>query len=258
MGNFDTGDVYLVRDYEGLTINLQTNWQGFRRSFMATPTGATIDTVLFAQVFAPGRFVLVSHPTGGRVFAPINGASADATGTFATITLGAVLPPCFNVCLGCTIAPVSGIQYVITNAAAPFVALNPTITGANTVLIRQEINLATGQPIAGTARTILEWAIDFDADLFVDTAPGPGIPAIALRDDGAASAAGAGAPASIRSVAISLSARTPEQDDRFPFIARAPGAPLTRFRAFTDRSGASRVRTERAEIMLPSVAYRGM
>lgn len=263
-GNFDTGDVYLVRDIEGAgrtTINLQTNWQGFRRSFMATPDGATIDTALFSQVFARGRMVSISHPTGGRIVAPITSATTDSGGLAATITVSGAIPSCFDVCLGCTIAPISGIEYVIAPAAGPFIPRDPTATGntgPNTVLVRQEVDLSTGLPIAGTARTILEWAIDFDVDLFIDTAAVGGIPNVLFFDDGAAAANAAATPGRVRSVAISVSARTPEQDDRFPYVARTAGAPLTRFRAFTTRDGASRVRTARAEIMLHSVAYRGM
>jgi hypothetical protein len=257
-GNFDTGDVYLVRDYSGTNINLQTDWQGFRRSFMASTDGTSIDANLFSEVFAPGRLVHISHPSAGSLFAVISSSTADPGGTTASITIDSSLPNCVDVCLGCTIAPVSGIQYLITNAAGPFVAGNPTITGPNTVLVRREFSLVTGAPIAGTARTVLEWAIDFDADLFINIA-GPGaLPDIRRFDDALAEVNGNASPGRIRSVALSVSARTPEQDDRFPWVTPIAGAPLTRFRAYTDRTGASRVRTARAELLLPSVAYRGM
>lgn len=257
-GNFDTGDVYLVRDYAGVTINLQTNWQGFRRSFMADPDGTSIDATLFSEVFARGRLVHIAHPSGGHMFAVISSSNADPSGTMASITLEGSLPTCVDVCLGCTIAPVSGIEYLIAPAAGRFVAGNAAITGANTVLVRREFSLVTGLPIAGTPRTILEWAIDFDADLFIDTAPLGGLPDVRRFDDALAQANAGASPGRIRSVAVSVSARTPEQDDRFPWVTPIAGAPLTRFRAYPDRDGASRVRTARAEIMLPSIAYRGL
>lgn len=257
IGNFDTSDTYLVRDYDPSgAINLQTDWQGFRRSFMATEDGLSIDTSLFEHVFAAGRVVHVYHPTTGHYFAVINSATADPGGATARITLTSALPAAVDVCLGCTIAPLSGIEYVILPAAGVFVAPNTIVTGENTVLARREFSLSTGAAMPDTTRTILEWAVHFDADLYINTA-GPGaMPNITRFNDGAAAANAAGTPTGITSVDLTLAARTPEQDDNFPWEAPLAGAPLTRFRPFVDRDGACRVRSARAEIFLPSIAYR--
>ena len=63
----------------------------------------------------------------------------------------------------------------------------------------------------------------------------------------------------IRSVTITLSARTPEQDPRHPLI----NPPIQSFKVFHDPLappsplGAARVRTLRATVLVPNIAYEG-
>jgi prepilin-type N-terminal cleavage/methylation domain-containing protein len=254
-GNLDTSDIYLVRDYLGTTINLQTDWMGFRRSF-ANDYAGTISEALFQQTFAPGRVVRITHPSGGTFFAVI--ASSSFAGA-ARVTLTASLPACADVCTGCTIAPLSGVEYFLAEAPAALAPVNAAATGPNTVLMRGEWNLSTGASIAGTARPILEWAVHFDAVPIVNTAAlGVVPPTLVPQVDTSVAGVGALRPSAIYALDLTVGARTPEQDDRFPWIAPAAGDPLTRFRAFTDRPGAMRVRTARAEVLLPNIAYRGM
>lgn len=255
-GNFDTGDVYLVRDYSGVQINLQTAWQGFRRSFSTDSSGTDIDTVLFEQVFAPGRIVRITHPTGGTFFAEVAGVTASSTG--AAVNLTSSLPACADVCMGCTIAPLSGVEYYLAEAPADLAAINSVVTGPNTVLMRGLFDPQTGDAIPNSARPVLEWAIHFDVDPLVNTAPVSGAPNVVLQNDTTVNGLGALRASGIYSLDITLGARTPEQDANFPWVAPSAGDALTRFHVFTDRPGAMRVRTARAEILLPNIAYRGM
>ena len=254
-GNFDTGDVYLVRDYANGTINLQTAWQGFRRSFIDS-TGTAFDTDLVELVFEDGRIVRITHPTGGTFFATISNVTASATGV--AITLSSNLPTCADVCMGCTIAPLSGVEYFLAEAPAELAPTNVAATGPNTVLMRGLFDPATGVAIANSARPVLEWAIHFDVDALVNLAAAGNPPNVVLQDDTTVDGAGALRASGIYSLDVTVGARTPEQDNRFPWVAPAAGDALNRFHVFIDRPGAMRVRTARAEILLPNIAYRGM
>lgn len=68
--------------------------------------------------------------------------------------------------------------------------------------------------------------------------------------------AGPNGPHRIRSAFVELSVRAPSEDERFAFIARAAGAPLTRYDVDPAIPGAARVRTLRSEVFLPNFAYR--
>ena len=65
-------------------------------------------------------------------------------------------------------------------------------------------------------------------------------------------------PEQARSVLISLSGRIPEQDDRFRWVTRADGAPLTRYRVNPRLPGAARVRTSSTEVFLTNLAARNL
>lgn len=254
-GNLDTADVYLVRDYVGTTIHLQTDWMGFRRSF-ANDYAGTISDALFQQTFAPGRVVRITHPSGGTFFAVIDTSSFGGN---ATVNLTASLPACADVCTGCTIAPLSGVEYYLAPAPGDLAPVNAAATGPNTVLMRGAWDLTTGASMPGTARPVLEWAIHFDVVPIVNTAAlGAAVPVLVPQIDTDVAGVGALRPSAIYALDLTVGARTPEQDDRFPWVAPMAGDPITRFRAFTDRPGAMRVRTARAEVLLPNIAYRGM
>jgi prepilin-type N-terminal cleavage/methylation domain-containing protein len=258
VGNFDTGDVYLVRDYSGVSINLQTNWQGFRRSFI-DQSGTAIDTDLFDAVFDAGRIVRITHPTGGTFFATIGSTTIAGPGN-VTVRLTTSLPACADVCMGCTIAPLSGVEYFLAPAPEELEStIAAAVTGPNTVLMRGLFDPNTGLSTDGTARPVLEWAVHFDVDAIVNTAAITTLlPALALQNDTTVTGAGGLRASGIYSLDVTLAARTPEQDANFPWVAPVAGRPLTRFRSSTTLPGAMRVRTAHSEILLPNIAYRGM
>lgn len=263
-GNFATNDAYLVRstDATGSQIFLQTDWLGFRRSFVVGTGGsATVDTARFNQVFAPGRMLHIETQNGFHFVVDITGAIVNASGTVATVTiaqgLGANNPCLRGLGRGSIVTPISQVEYFIGPATGVLVPRSPAVTGANTVLFRQELNMTNLTPRAGTVRPVLEWAVDFNLSFIVNNAP-LGTPPTLVRQDGAAAVNAVQNSAwQVRSVIASLAARTPEQDRRFPWPdtwtgARPTTAPLNRFRVFPTQPGAARVRQLTTEIQLPN------
>jgi prepilin-type N-terminal cleavage/methylation domain-containing protein len=263
-GNFATGDAYLAigTNANGNQIFLQKTWQGFRRSF-----GDPADDALFQQVFAAGRWVHLTTQDGNHFFAQI--LSSDAASSPPSIQINTSLPvgsACFQIGAGATIAPVMRIEYAVLNSAIAGSPVNTlrttnTIAGLNgPTLIRREVSVTGGRasvPVANTERIVAEYLADFDVDFVVNTAAA-GLPvALAFDDDDDAEMAAT--PYNVRSAVVRLSVRTALEDERFPFVPRAAGAPLTRYEVNTAAgTGAARVRTETSEFLLPNVALRDL
>ncbi len=268
-GNFATSDTYLIANTgsaNGSSVLLQSNWQAFRRSFAADPMGTSVDTTLFSSVFAPGRLVHVTHPRGYHFFATISSSSVDSAGHTPSVSITPPLPSqgqCnYALCVGCQISPVMMIEYGIDSAAnvAPqLVSTDSAVVGTNTVLYRRELDPSTGDPLADApTRVVLEYAIHFDAQVRVDAAAAGNPPQIGAPQ----TTIPAGREARVRSMQISLAARTPDIDPEFPwpYSGNRPAAsPITSFQVFTDgRPGTSHVRTAMAEFVLENLALRGL
>lgn len=269
-GNFVTSDSYLVRstDATGGQIFLQTDWLGFRRSFVVGSGGsAVVDTARFNEVFAPGRMLHIETPSGFHFMVNITGAIVNSSGTVATVSIS---PPLGtdNPCLrglgrGSLVAPISEVEYFVGPATGPLVPRSPAVTGANTVLFRRELDMRNGNVLAGTTRPVLEWAVDFNLDFVLDTNPTPRTsPPILVRRNGAAAQAPVQTSSwQVRTVIASVAARTPEQDTRFPWpdtwgSSRPATEPLNRYRVFSTRPGAARVRQLTTEIQIPNLIPR--
>jgi prepilin-type N-terminal cleavage/methylation domain-containing protein len=267
VGNFVTSDAYLVRSLNGAgnVAFLQTQWQGFRRSFadvVTDPTGNTFDTALFSSVFAPGRMLHVQNMSGNHFFVTV--VSASIAGTDATVTFTPSLPV-GGTCVvglgeGSLLAPLSEVQYELVAAPSDQrPTLDPAVTGPNVSLVRRERHMTSGAVL--NERTVLEWAVHFDVDAVIDTTA-TGLPPDARLftrfNDAAAETQVSSRPERVRSLIVTIGGRTPEQDPRFPWVAPAANDPLTRFRVFTTRVGAARVRTATSEINLPNLVNRGM
>ncbi len=259
IGNLVTSDSYLIAntgDAGANSILLQGSWHGFRRSFATevTATGTTIDTDLFAQVFPIGRLVHIQHPLGYQFVTRITGSSVDSAGRSPRLGVSPPLPPAagqcnFALCVGCIISPLVGVDYVIAAAPAGF-ERDVQVTGANTVLLRREIDPETGAMVS--ERVVLEYAVELSAEVAVDRAAVGAPPNIQWQGDVAVTRGVLSAR--IRAVRISLSARTPEIDPGFGGPMRTTAGTLTGFRPFIDRDGFSRVRTSMADIMLPNLS----
>lgn len=268
VGNFSTSDAYLVRSLNagGNMVYLQTAWQGFRRSFVVPGSSGTdvIDPGLFADVFRAGRMLHIQTTAGNHFFVRVQ--SATVTGDNATVTftpaIGVGGVAVVGLGEGALIAPLSEIQYGLMSNA-PDLPANPDadITGPNISLVRREIDMADGTVVAGSTRTVLEWAVHFDVDAILDDTPIGNLPdsaQLTFYDDGDAETQVLARPARTRALVVTIGARSSEQDPRFPWVAPAAGDPLVRFRVFEDRTGAAHVRTASAEIGLPNLINRGL
>ncbi len=267
-GNYTTGEQYLVRstDATGSQIFLQTDWLGFRRSFVVTNGGSsTVDTNRFQDVFRSGRMLHIETPNGFHYLVRITGSIVNSSGTVATVSiapgLGANNPCMRGLGRGSIVSPVSEVEYFIgqPTGTSNLIPTNAAVTGPNTVLYRQELDMSTGAPMAGTVRPVLEYAVDFNLDFVIDTNLNRTQPPSLVRRSGAAAQATVqNSSWQVRSVIASLAARTPEQDRRFPWPTdwaggRPTNAALNRYRVFPAQDGASRVRQLRTEIRMPNL-----
>lgn len=255
-GNYATSDGYLVRAFDGAgtQVILQSDWLAFQRAFFVD---GMANAERFQDVFRPGRFLHIETPSGYHSFVAITDARLDASGATISISpaLGANNPCLRGLGRGSIVSPISMIQYSIGAATPTLASKNPTVTGPNTVLYRDELDMRTTTVSTVTVmqrQPVLEYAIDFNLDYIVDLNINPTQPPqLAARAGGATFS-----PWQVRSVIASIAARTPEQDRRFPWVPPIAGAPLNRFQVFTDREGAARVRQLRTEIQMPNLVSR--
>lgn len=271
-GNYASNDAYLAVGFDGggSTVFLQRRWQAYRRSFGDPFAGAGSPYGFrpsdFQAVFRVGRMLHIKTLQNRHFFVRVTANNPAAGSVSFTPSLGVGGACVVGLADGAMVAPISRVEYTVVDAArtpdlamlAPPTADANLIGATNSVLVRREVD-AAGAPIPGTTRPVLEYVADFDVDFVVDDQPTPTLPPNLVRRDGALMAATvANNPERIRTLIVTLSARTAEQDPRFPFAARAAGAALTRYRVNAALPGAARVRTARAEIMMPNLAYRDM
>lgn len=258
-GNYVTSDEYLIREWDGNSGKIQSEWQSNQRSF-----GAPFSATAFTETFAAGRILRIENTDGQRFFGQITG-TAPAT---QTITIAQNLPTVGTCSVGrqATAAPISRIRYSVLNVAttgslASLRSAGSPLAGVNgPALVRQEINIVTGVAIAGTERVIAEHVAEFDVDFTVDNQTvATGIPIYATVNDVAAQNALTANAHRARSAIVRLSIRQAAEDPRFPWVARTVGpplGPLLRYELTAAAVGAARVRTLTSEIHLTNVAER--
>jgi prepilin-type N-terminal cleavage/methylation domain-containing protein len=257
-GNYVTSEEYLVRDFlpTGNQLVLQTSWQGFRRSF-----GVPYDSARFDAAFVVGRVLHVRTFLGQHFFVRITAVDNNGAGPILTFTPS--LPVLNTACVSdATVAPLSRIEYRVLspggsladlqNAASPLAGVN------GPVLVRREVVFTSLNPVANSERVITEYVADFDVDFIVDNAAAGNPPNFARLDDGAAENAITNNAERARNALVRLSVRGAVEDPNFLYVARPPGAPLTRYELSAAAIGAARVRTARAEIVLPNFFPGGL
>jgi prepilin-type N-terminal cleavage/methylation domain-containing protein len=284
-GAYETRTDYLITqlDDTGTTAGFQSIWHSFRRDFSnwwATPPApGQVNVNDFTSAFQPNRWMRLQNQQGFKFFVAITASGLDANG-MAQVTFANDPLPIGSPCVGAHMAearaaPLSMIRYRLVPLTQPNVD-DIAIKGSSAQLVREEI-----VPVAGAAaldptqsalfpntiaRTLLDYVVNFDVDFVVDTRSRAGtgtLPCLVLFDDGVATSAPACAstgwlPEGVRSVVITLSVRTPEQDPRFAWLARVAGQPVTRYQFNPGRPGAARVRTMRAEILVSNLAQAGL
>jgi type II secretory pathway component PulJ len=288
IGDYVTRGDYLISGLNnpGTTAYFQSNWQAFRRDFTnwwANPPAPNVINVNdFSAAFQTNRWMRLQNQQGFKFFVAITNSGLDPVSGLPQVTFSGALPvgnPCVGGFMGgAKAAPLSMIRYRLAQAAAagPNAAIDAAIKGNNVQLIREEIDpVASANPLnplqsallANTMpQTLLDYVVHFDVDFVYDartrgTAGTP--PCLVLYDDNAPSNPAACAtagflPERVRTAIVTLSARTPEQDPRFIWLARAVGQPLTRYQFNPAIPGAARVRTLRSEILVPNVAQAGL
>jgi prepilin-type N-terminal cleavage/methylation domain-containing protein len=270
-GNYATADAYLTDPSLNTqsVISFQTTSEAFRRSFF-TPApangAATEDAAQFTGTFAVGRMLRVEH--GGRYWFRDITASAWPAGGTPTVTLGTALPDCVEVTGWLAVAPIVRVHYGLeSDLGADFtrVRANTALPGSRRpLLVRREENTATGALIAGTARVVLDYAVEFGVDAVVNTVGNMTARPTWGYALGAAAETASDTPEYFRSLVVTLATRSAEADPRMPAIPRARWAiantlnsPLMTFRVldpnFATVAMNARVRTMRSEIFLQNL-----
>jgi prepilin-type N-terminal cleavage/methylation domain-containing protein len=289
VGNFTTADEYLVESISGNRIRLQhrtpqwasrvTTAAEFNRIFV--PGGGRTRMIRIMSPSGFMQFVRVVSGTWQRFDAAVN-PELIVSPPPTVIGEGAMMGTMMGCGIsglgtGSTIAPVDLVEYGIRNGTTMRAVLpelyptDATEAALKSDLVRSEWTLdTTPTEILGTAQLVGEYAVDFDATLTVDDATGIGpvvtrslpfgdyVNIARYAEDLIAAGTGVGRmPQRIRSVVLRLSIRDRTADPSFGWVPRAAATdPLTRFRVYTDRPGAARVRTLTSEVVLRNIAAR--
>ncbi len=288
VGNYATGDSYLAVgvDGTGSTIFLQRQWQAFRRDFgvQAGPGSGDFpyDPDRFRDVFRPGRFLHVTTQQNRHFFVRITGVDPTQASISFAPSLGVGGACVGGLADGAIVAPLARIEYAVVDLTADAVAgsqlappggrvdpANDFLGRSNVQFVRREVAFDgdTATPVPGSERVVLEYVAFVDYRFVVDREVNTGLPPDLVTLAGAAAQNYLqNDPEDARSVVVTLAARTAEQDPRFPWVPTgagnpALGVPPSRYRVHGGGSGfqgAARVRSLRAEIVLPNLAHRGM
>lgn len=161
------------------------------------------------------------------------------------------------------ISPVNAIRYFTANAVANSgeEARFPDSAGPVAQLRRREVepegkrNALQVGGVSAEDRSVLDYVVRFQLEFW---ARGAGPNTVNLADGAQATVTTVNTnPEQLRSVTITLSVRTPEEDRTMALITN----PMRSFRVFPGRAstdpGAARVRTLRSEIFLPNIAFEG-
>ncbi len=287
VGNYATGDGYLATgvDGTGSTLFLQRQWQAFRRDFgvQSGPGSAQFpyDPDRFQDVFRPGRFLHITTQQNRHFFVRITGVDPVQASISFTPSIGVGGACLGGLADGAIVAPLVRLEYAVVDLTAdatlgsrlapPGGRVAPAadfLGRSNVQLIRREVAFdGAATPVPGTERVVLEYVAFADYRFVVDQETNTGRPPNLVTLAGAAAQAYLqNNPEDARSVIVTLAARTAEQDPRFPWVPSGAGnpplgVPPSRYRVHAGGGGfqgAARVRSLRAEIVLPNLAHRGL
>lgn len=260
MGNYSTsGEYVLGASSTAQALAVSRFRHSFRRDFTNWETNQ-YDDARFAEAFIPGRKVRVHTASERMHFANITGYTAG----------GATVDPIVNIDVpaacdvtGGWVSPLNAIAYRAEAAAQDDLerlsGARGDVNGPIAVLRRVEVsgtNYAQNLQANGVdvdSRSVLDYVIGFNLTFRTSGGAPTGIvwqPTNTTVNN---------TPQQLRSVIIDVAVRTPEQEQGMWHIA---GAPLRSFVVFPRTgtgavlTGAARVRTARAEVFLPNIAYR--
>ena len=292
IGNYTTADEYLVENITGNQVHLQHRTP----QWAARMSAAEFARVFISADPTHPRMIRISSPTGTMQFFRVRWGSYQSPSaptnpelildSTPTVVGDAVMMGAGAGCgitglgTGSTIAPVDMVEYAIrsgstmrTTALSDLYPSSATEAALKTDLVRSEWALeSTTVELPNTAQLVGEYAVDLDATVTADEATG--VSPVTMRTFGwgddtninryAQNMMGSGSasghfPQRIRSILLRLSIRDRLQDPAFGWVARsAATAPLSRFRVYSDRLGASRVRTLTSEVVLTNLAARNL
>ncbi len=266
-GNYETSSEYPnVQLVTSTTVSVGRSAHSYQTDFTQwwSQGDTTLpDTAAFRRAFAPGRMIRIRTTAGLQHYATvINGGVADQTGANdARVSFDTPIPAgCLAGTDGAWITPISAIRYYARNDPTP---PNPNPRGPMAQLVREEVQgndkvtaLSLTEPTNNAytytnTRVVLDFLVSFNLGFVVNTGAGPADVYTAGNDTATAATVNA-SPERVRAVTIELSARSPD-DDR----SLAPGtcANLRCFQVVAGRPAAARVRTLRAEVFVPNIAF---
>lgn len=292
LGNYTTADEYLVENITGNLVHLQHRTP----QWAARMSPSEFTRVFISSDPTHPRMIRISSPTGTMQFYRVRSGTYQAPSSATnpelildatpTVVGDAVMMGAGAGCgiaglgTGSTVAPVDLVEYAIRSGAtmrtttlSDLYPSDATEAALKTDLVRSEWAIeSTSVELANSAQLVGEYAVDLDATVTTDEATGVSpvsMRAFAWGDDsninryaqnmmGSGSASGH-FPQRIRSVLLRLSIRDRLQDPSFGWVARsASTVPLSRFRVYSDRLGAARVRTLTSEVVLTNLAARNL
>jgi len=256
MGNYATSGEYsgITLSADGFTVTIPMTWQSFQRDFTdwSGVSAGQCNSNAFTNAFAAGRLVRIHTLTERNFFTYVSAASCPAGGP-ATVTLQTAVPAQCNANLG-WIAPVNTIRYKVLDAD---VAEASRLTTDNRVAVLRRTEMMPdnkAQPLTQPGngpnvddRSILDYVVSFNLQ-FLLRGGAPNSVNFLPTDIANVKAT----PERLRGVIITLATRTAEHEQEFDAQALPP---QFAFRVFPIRGGA-RVRSLRAELLLPNIAYK--
>jgi prepilin-type N-terminal cleavage/methylation domain-containing protein len=263
MGNYETAYEYPITKVSAgnAGVSISPDSHAYRTDFTRWHAGLVTDhdQTAFQEVFTRRRLIRIRTPRDLYHFALVTAAVAPTVNSDPEIQFAPALPA------GCaseassenSIAPISAIRYFVRNELNP-PAANADTFGPMAQLVRADMDPAAKQTtmLAGTPppRVVLDYVVAFRVRFVMNGATPPG--AIDNFVVGVPGATVTTNPERVRAVRIDLAARTPEQDERFPYNLNTCSA-MRCFQVFDRRPGASRVRAVHAEVFIPNVAFEG-
>jgi prepilin-type N-terminal cleavage/methylation domain-containing protein len=263
IGNYETAYEYAITkvSFGNAGVFISPDSHAYRTDFTRWHAGVVTDhdQTAFEDAFARRRLIRIRTPRDFHHFAQVTAAVAPTVTADPEIQFAPALPA------GCasetasenSIAPVSAIRYFVRNEVNPLPA-NADTFGPMAQLVRAEMDPVAKQTTllaaAPPPRVVLDYVVAFRLAFVMNGATAIGAPDNFVP--GAPGTTVATNPERVRAIRIDLAARTPEQDERFPW-SQNTCADLQCFRVFDDRPGAARVRAVHAEVFVPNVAFEG-
>ncbi|HOU52692.1 MAG TPA: hypothetical protein PLQ97_02045 [Myxococcota bacterium] len=221
----------------------------------------------FDRIFTPGRFLRIVNADQFEMYVPIQNASFQNRLITLQSPLPTAVPPDFCGVQGLGV----GLEVNVVGYVRYSLQLDPGEQG-KVDLIREEIDgsdPALARVVNRSAVRVAEYVADLtflDFTLDVDrTRRQPTLQVLASLEDLQATGnqlldlSDAARPQDLRAVTVMLTTRTQEEDESFPFVARATrNDPLDSYEVDPAMRGSARTVTMAQRVTLPSFAVRNV